>query len=86
MGRVVLVQVLLQRLKKGYLQQFIVNIILKNMKIEKKLSKFEDAMLIYFKLSYFDLTLYSVTMEDAYRTPWCKLMSQEELDEFLKEW
>lgn len=56
------------------------------MKIEKKLSKFEDAMLIYFKLSYFDLTLYSVTMEDAYRTPWCKLMSQEELDEFLKEW
>ena len=56
------------------------------MKTIKKLNKFEDAQALWFKLSYNDIELYSLTIEDAYRTPTAQIMSKEELDKFLKQW
>lgn len=56
------------------------------MKIEKTLNKFEDAIAIYFKLSYNDISLYSLTIEDAYRDPSARIISEEDLKEFLKTW
>jgi len=56
------------------------------MKIDKKLNKFEDAISLWFKLDYDDVELYSLTIEDAYRTPTAQIMSKEELDTFLKQW
>lgn len=57
------------------------------MKIHTKLSKYEDAILYILELYTEDVeNLYSVTMVDAYRNPWVKLMDEKELTELLKEW
>lgn len=55
------------------------------MKVQKVKSHYEDSVAIYFKLDYNDVELYSVTVEDAYRTPAVKIMSKEQLGKFLKE-
>lgn len=52
--------------------------------IERIMSKYEDSVAIYFRLNYDDIELYSVTVEDAYRTPTVEIMSKEELDVFIK--
>lgn len=49
----------------------------------KRLGKFEDSVAIWFKLDYEDVELYSLTVEDAYRTPYSKIVSKVELDSFL---
>ena len=56
------------------------------MEIENKLSKFEDAVAIWFKLGYDDIEVYSLTTEDAYRTPTAQIVTKEYLDKFLEEW
>lgn len=55
------------------------------MKVQKVKSYYEDSVAIYFKLGYDDVELYSVTVEDAYRTPTTEIMSKEQLNKFLKE-
>ena len=57
------------------------------MKIHTKMSKYEDAMLYILEVYSEDIDkLYSVTMVDAYRTPWVKLMDEKELTELIEEW
>jgi hypothetical protein len=56
------------------------------MKIERKEGKFRDAVVIYFDLEYSDISLYSLTIIDAYRTPSAKIITEEELESFLKDW
>lgn len=59
---------------------------MENVKVKRVTSKHGDAEVITFKIyNDSDFTAYSVTMVDAYRTPWVKIMSQQELDNFLKE-
>lgn len=55
-------------------------------KVNKVLGKYGDAVAIYFKLDYDDVELYSLTIEDAYRTPMAKIVSKDELEKFLKDW
>ena len=52
----------------------------------KRKSSMEDAIAIWFKLNYDDVELYSLTIEDAYRTPSCSIVNEEELELFLKNW
>lgn len=57
------------------------------MKVRTELSKYEDAILYILELyKEDDQSLYSVTMEDAYRTPWVRLMNEEELTKLLEDW
>ena len=46
---------------------------------------FEDAVAKYYKLGYKDTELYSVTVEDAYRSLWTEIMNKEQLNSFLDE-
>lgn len=50
----------------------------------KRISQHEDATATWFRLSYDDVELYSLTVEDAYRTPTSQIMTQEVLDKFLE--
>lgn len=52
----------------------------------KRISQYEDAVAIWFQLDYDDIKLYSLTIEDAYRTPSCSIVNEEELELFLKNW
>jgi hypothetical protein len=54
--------------------------------MEKKINKYEDAQAIWFSLGYYDIELYSLTTIDAYRTPTAKIVTKDELDNFLKDW
>lgn len=54
-------------------------------KVNKVLGKYEDVVAIYFKLDYDDVELYSVTVEDAYRTPTVEIMNKEQLNKFIRE-
>ena len=54
--------------------------------IERKNSKGEDAVAFWFSLGYSEIDLWSLTTVDAYRTPTAKIVTKEELDEFLKGW
>lgn len=56
------------------------------MKLYNKGNKFGDAVAIYFDLEYSDISLYSLTIIDAYRTPSAKIITEEELESFLKNW
>ena len=56
------------------------------MKVNKKLNIFEDAVAIWFKLGYADVEVYSLTTEDAYRTPTAQIVTKEGLNEFLEKW
>ena len=56
------------------------------MKVNKKLSVLEDAIATWFKLGYDDIEVYSLTTEDAYRTPTAQIVTKEYLDKFLEEW
>lgn len=49
-------------------------------KVNKVLGKYEDAVAIYFKLDYEDVELYSLTIEDAYRTPTAEIVSKDKLE------
>lgn len=54
--------------------------------VDKFISKNEDSVATVFQI-YDDpeFTAYSVTVVDAYRTPWVKIMTKEELNQFLIE-
>lgn len=54
--------------------------------MNRQISKYEDAVAIYFKLDYDDVELYSLTIEDAYRTPTAEIVTKDKLEEFLKDW
>lgn len=55
------------------------------MKVQKVESHYGYSVAIYFKLGYDDIELYSVTVEDAYRTPTAEIMNKEQLNKFLRE-
>jgi hypothetical protein len=54
--------------------------------MHKKENKSGDAVAIYFDLEYSDISLYSLTIVDAYRTPTAKIITKEGLENFLKNW
>jgi hypothetical protein len=56
------------------------------MKLQRKVNKYEDTEAVWFDLGYDDIKLYSLTTIDAYRNPTARVITQEELDEFLKYW
>ncbi len=56
------------------------------MELKRKVNKYEDTEAIWFDLGYDDIKLYSLTTVDAYRNPTARVITQEELDEFLKYW
>ena len=56
------------------------------MELQRKVNTHQDSEAIWFDLGYDDIKLYSLTTVDAYRTPNAMVVTQEELDKFLKKW
>jgi len=54
--------------------------------MKQKLNKYEDAVAYWFNLHYEDVELYSLTTVDAYRTPTARIITKEDLDNFLINW
>lgn len=54
--------------------------------MERKVNKYEDATAYYFKLSFEEQDMYSLTIETAYGGASARIFEKKELDEFLKDW